>query len=348
MFCERCQSSSNLMLCFDVRDSQDCILSTNLRHARYMIENTQYTKEEYEIKKKEILASQESIAAAKLRFEEIKASAVVKFAFQTKCVNTTGDYLFNCHSCRSMYDAENSKDCAYMADIEAAEDCRDGNNMYYKPEKCLDMMGVLQSSNSAFCSYVFYCHDVFYSNQLQSCEYCFGCIGLKKGSYRILNKQYSKEEYEKLKSLIIENMKKRGEYGDFLPPETSPFKYNETMAKDYFPDPRAEEIKTGTYGQENGKDIFACVDCKKNFKITPSELAFYERMGLALPRKDFECRMKDRIAKRNPRKLWHRACMCTKAHPHHQSQCTNEFETTYASDRNETIYCEPCYQAEVA
>ena len=133
-------------------------------------------------------------------------------------------------------------------------------------------------------------------------------------------------------------MSKSGEYGDFLPPETSPFKYNETMAKDYFPDPKAEEITTGTYGKENGKDVFACVDCKKNFKITPNEFAFYERMGLQLPTKDFECRMQDRLNKRTPRKLWKRNCM----------KCGADIETTYAPDRPEKVYCEACYQAEIA
>ncbi|MEK7615989.1 MAG: hypothetical protein AAB420_02160 [Patescibacteria group bacterium] len=332
MYCERCQTSKDLLFCFDVRGSQNCILSTNLRNKNYYIENKQCTKEEYEKKKKEILADIES---AKKRFEELKSQAIVKYAFQTKCVNTTGDYLYNVHSSRMMFDTENAKDCAYMADAESSEDCMDGNNMYYKPEKCLDMMGVLQTSNSAFCTYVFYCHDVFYSNSLQSCENCFGCIGLKKASYCILNKQYTKEEYEKLRETIISNM---SEYGDFLPPETSPFKYNETLAKDYFPDPAAEEIKTGTYGKENGKDVFACVDCKKNFKITPNEFAFYERMGLPLPLKDFECRMQDRLRKRTPRKLWHRNCM----------KCDKDIETTYAPDRKETVYCEACYQAEVS
>src|SRR3989344_4905601 len=337
LFCERCQTSSGLLFCFDVRDSQDCIFSTNLRHAKYFIENKQYTKEEYLAKKKEILASQESVEQAKKRFEEIKSRAIVKNAFQTKCVNATGDYLYNCRDSRMMFDTENAKDCAYMADAESPVDCLDGNNMYYKPEKCLDMMGILQTYNSKFCTYVLYCHDVEYSNSLQSCENCFGCIGLKKASYCILNRQYSPSEYADLISKIKSQMSKMGEYGDFFPPETSPFKYNETLAKDYFPDPNAEEIKTGTYGKENGTDIFACVDCKKNFKITPNEFAFYERMGLSLPLKDFECRMQDRLRKRTPRKLWKRNC----------AKCNVDIETSYAPDRKEIVYCETCYQQAV-
>ncbi|MDO8571887.1 MAG: hypothetical protein Q7R79_04375 [bacterium] len=338
MFSERCQSSKDLLFCFDVRGSQDCILSTNLRNKSYCIENRQYTKEEYLAKKKEILTSSESIEAAKRRFEELKSQTIVKYAFQTKCKDATGDYLYNCHSSRMMFDASNAKDCAYMADAEDPVDCRDGNNAYYKPERCVDIMGMIQSYNSKFCTYIFYCSNVEYCDNLHNCENCFGCIGLRKANHCILNQEYSKEEYEKLRSQLIEDMKKQREYGDFFPHEASPFKYNETLAKDYFQNPQAEEIKTGTYGKENGKDIFACVDCKKNFKITPNEAVFYGRMHLPLPTKDFECRHQDRMRKRTPRKLWKRNCM----------KCGTDIETTYAPDRPEKVYCEACYQAEVA
>lgn len=356
MFCERCQTSTGLLFCFDVRDSQDCILSTNLRHAQYYIENKKYSKEEYLTKKKEILSSRESIEATKKRFEELKSQTIVKYAYATKCVNATGDFLYNCHNSRFMFDASNTKDCAYMADAEDPVDFLDGNNVYYKPERCVDIMGTIQSYNSKFSTYLFYCDSVEYSDNMHHSNDCFGCIGLNKAQYCILNKQYSKEEYELLRDKIITEMEQRGEYGNFFPLELSPFKYNETLAKNYYPDPKAEETKTGTYGKENGKDVFACIDCKKNFKITPSEFAFYERMHLPIPLKDFECRMQDRLKNRNPRKLWNRTCMCdyqvyknTAKHQHHpEGQCLNEFETSYAPDRPEIVYCEACYQNEVA
>jgi hypothetical protein len=134
---------------------------------------------------------------------------------------------------------------------------------------------------------------------------------------------------------------------------------------------------TGTYGKETIKEenmpetigevtesilkeILVCKDCKKNFRITKSELDFYKRMNLPLPHKDFECRHQDRMKKRNPRKLWHRSCMCElKNHIHGTQKCSNEFETSYGPDpryaegsgeasRPEIVYCENCYQQEVS
>ena len=145
----------------------------------------------------------------------------------------------------------------------------------------------------------------------------------------------------------------------------SPFGYNETLAQEYYPMTKEEAVKkgfnwqdttSGTYEKETinkekmpntiGEvsenilnEILVCEDCEKNFKITKSEFDFYKRMGIPLPRKDFECRHKERMSKRNPRKLWHRKCM--------KKGCQNEFETSYAPNRSEIIYCERCYQQEV-
>ena len=79
--------------------------------------------------------------------------------------------------------------------------------------------------------------------------------------------------------------------------------------------------------------------CTEAFKIIPDELQFYQRMNLPLPRLCPNCRHYNRLKQRNPLKLWHRSCM--------KEGCTNEFETSYAPDRPEIIYCESCYNKEI-
>jgi len=365
MFCERCQSCTDLMFCFDMRDSNNCIFCTNGRHLSNAILNKKYPKEEYLKKKKEILSSHKKLEEAKMEFEKLKKETLVKYAFQTKCHNAIGDYMFNCHDTYYGFDSEHSKNCKYIYDAESPIDSYDLNNTYYNPELNLDMMGILKTYNAKHSVYAIYCSDVEYCDSVNNSDSCFGCVGLKKKKYCILNKEYTREEYEKLKEKIIENMKKEGVYGDFIPPELSPFGYNETLAQEYVPMTEKEAKEkgfnwqnqiTGTYGKgtikEKGmpetieevtenilKEILVCEDCKKNFIITKSEFDFYKRMNIPLPHKDFECRHKDRMLKRNPRKLWHRKCM--------KEGCQNEFETSYSTDRPEIIYCETCYQQEV-
>ena len=57
--------------------------------------------------------------------------------------------------------------------------------------------------------------------------------------------------------------------------------------------------------------------------------------------------------------MWHRKCTCageksensvytnTAQHFHENGHCPNEFETSYAPERPEIVYCEQCYNAEV-
>ncbi|MDD5720929.1 MAG: hypothetical protein PHT16_00550 [Candidatus Pacebacteria bacterium] len=374
LFSDSCETSTDLLFCFNLRDCQNCIFSTNLRHKNYHIFNQPVSKEEYEKQKKEIFSSYSNLEKAKQEYEKFKKKAIVKYSHQVKCKNATGDYLYNSHDTKYGFDAENTKNCKYIADAEGTVDCWDMNNTYYKPELNLDMMGVLQTYNVKHSFYILYSSNIEYSESLNNCESCFGCTGLKKKKYCILNKQYEREEYEKLKEKIIENMKKEGIYGDFISPQMSVFGYNETLAQEYFPITKQEaeaggfnwqDQTTGTYDKETIKEenmpetisevsdeilkeILVCQDCKKNFRITKSELDFYKRMNIPLPHKDFECRHKDRMKKRNPRELWRRSCMCElKNHTHGTEKCAVEFETSYSPNKPETVYCEQCYQQEI-
>lgn len=96
--------------------------------------------------------------------------------------------------------------------------------------------------------------------------------------------------------------------------------------------------------------------CTGAFRIISSELQFLKKMNIALPRLCPNCRHHQRVLQRNPPKLCRRTCACGSGsqtyqnqsqHFHGTSLCPNEFETSYAPERPEIVYCEPCYQAEV-
>ena len=99
--------------------------------------------------------------------------------------------------------------------------------------------------------------------------------------------------------------------------------------------------------------------CTTAFRIVDAELKLYRRFNVPLPTLCPNCRHYARLKIRNPAKLWHRKCSCageksdngaylnTVGHFHKESHCPNEFETSYAPDRPEVVYCEECYNAEV-
>ena len=85
------------------------------------------------------------------------------------------------------------------------------------------------------------------------------------------------------------------------------------------------------------KHILTCEITGKPYKIIPQELKFYREMNLPIPRKCPDQRHKERMALRNPRKLWSRKC----------KKCGKEMQTTYAPERQEIVYCEECYLKEI-
>jgi len=130
-----------------------------------------------------------------------------------------------------------------------------------------------------------------------------------------------------------------------------------------------EKLPENIRGVDDGilKEIIMCEhdgkcseQCATAFRIIPQELQFYRRMNLPLPRLCPNCRHYQRLRRRNPLNLWHGKCGCaglgsenavyknTAGHFHGSGHCPNEFETPYTPDLPRTVYCEQCYQAEVA
>jgi len=95
--------------------------------------------------------------------------------------------------------------------------------------------------------------------------------------------------------------------------------------------------------------------CTLGFRIIPSEFEFYRSKNIALPRLCPNCRHYERMRRLTTYKLYERQCVCddvlyqnTSQHPHHKEvRCPNIFQSPYAPERPEIVYCEQCYQSEV-
>ena len=116
----------------------------------------------------------------------------------------------------------------------------------------------------------------------------------------------------------------------------------ETLQSAYIPDVIEDIPDSYT------KEIFACVNCSKNYNVTPNELNFYRKEKIPFPRKCSNCRYKRRFDMRPARRLWAGVCKCDKAgHAHGEGKCDVLFETTYSPDKPYKVYCESCYNKEV-
>lgn len=104
----------------------------------------------------------------------------------------------------------------------------------------------------------------------------------------------------------------------------------------------------------------ACYEqCMGAFKVIAQELNLYRKLNVPLPKLCPNCRYYYMLGERNPLRLFDRHCGCAglmsenkiyrnqATHFHDDQHCPNEFETSYAPDRPEIVYCEQCYQSEV-
>lgn len=352
--CYRIMYSRN---CYDCRDSlflrdctncSDCIASVNLRNKKYCIFNEQYTKEEYEQRKIALgLDTREGIEKVRTDFETFSLAQTRRFAEVQNAVDSTGTYLSNVKNafrCFHSYDAEDNRYCVHA--WRGAKDCMDCDTVGRGAERIYNSINCgIDTAHDICTSASWGATFTEYSMYSPQSSHCFGCAGLKKGNYCILNKQYSKEEYEE----IVRNIKtSMGElYGEFFPADTSPYGYNESTAQEQFPLSKEqalaqgftwEDTERGTYGKENGTDIFACKQCTKNYRIIPREAEFYQRLAIPTPDLCPDCRHLRRFRARGPNQLWQRNC----------AKCNAQIQTNYAPGRPEILYCEPCYNAEIA
>ena len=372
-FSQDCHNCQNVYFSRDLVNCSNCFGCTSLRNKSHCIFNEQYTKEEYEKKIKEF------DTGSRKNLENINKEA---YDFSLKYprrplrivngVNVSGEYIYNSRNVRNVYHMADSENVRYSELFIAGGVKNSYDYTYFGQNSELmyesswvgnqaykNLFGVWGYSNNDT-EYTFGCHG---SSNL------FGCVGLNKSEYCIFNKQYTKEEYEKLVRKIKKHMDEmpfsdrrglRHGYGGQIPVDLCPWAYNESTAYEFFPISKEEAIRKGftwrdpdpreympatitvsdhikDVSDEILKSVLKCEDCGKNYQIIQKELVFLRRFNLPVPNHCPLCRDRARIKQMNPMQIYKRNC----------AKCNSLMETSYAPDRPEIVYCENCYKKEV-
>ncbi|MCA9356415.1 hypothetical protein KC852_02755 [Candidatus Nomurabacteria bacterium] len=368
-----CDSCVDCCFCFDCRGCQDCFMSSGLRNKRYCFQNQQYSKDEYEnIMNSYALHTRTGYARAKKEFKDFLKDKPRKFAELRNCVDCTGSDSIRSKNVKDSMFASFSEDSRYVhngVSFKACYDCEVGGETELAYE-CITP----DHSNKSLCTIESWKNsDIGYAIDCHSCQSVFGCISLKNGQYSILNKKYSKEEYNALKDIIIADMKKRGEYGEFFPSRKSPFGINETRANNYLSLSKEEAIQNGYKWQDSTQhttgmetlsheqvpdsiediqesftsEILSCLECSRNYRILAGELTLHKQLRIPIPEKCFFCRNEEREKMRGGYLLFQKQCDCVISSHDHHGQCQNIFKTVFDKNEKRPIYCESCYQKEM-
>lgn len=358
-FIEYCFNCNDCAFCYDMIGCKNCLFSSNLRNKQYYIFNKPASKEEYEKTLADLKTGSYSHLAEHIKkYMEVRKNAIKRNMFQKNCENCLGSDIQNSKNIYRGFNIKYIEDCSYL-DTQNTH-VKDGMDLtctgYDPSEVIYECIGNSGNNHVLFCNSCWHNNDIFYCEQVLDSQNCFGCIGLKHKQYCILNKQYSKEEYESMMAKIYDHMASTKEWGEFFPATISQFAYNETVAQIYFPltkeqalsrgykwrDPDPKEYRKQTYETPDDiseapdaivNEILACHDCGKNYKITTPELAFYRRSNLPIPRYCPDCRHRNRMNQKTPRQLFDTSC----------KKCGTVMKSVYPADSGDTVYCEKCY-----
>jgi len=378
LFSQDCFDCLSLAFCFDMRNCQNCFGCCGLRGKQYYIFNQPYSKQDYEkFLRENPLTSHKNIASLKNKAQDVWLKTPHRFSSIIKSVNATGCYITESKNTRDAFWADKCEDSKYLNVAASLKDCYDCSAFGWG-ELCYEVCHSGGVNYSKFCGFMFAGSiDNVASENLEYClatptsSNCFGCCNMKHQEYCILNKRYSKDDYQALVAKIKQQMAqmpytdKKGrqyKYGEFFPAELSPFGYNETTANDYYPLTKERAVEQGfnwsdyepdikyefsdyqipddisEVGDDILEKVLKCEVSGKAYRIIPMELQFYRKMGLPIPRRSPLQRHRDRLNQLLPPKLFARTCQ----------KCQAPIQTPYSPDRPEIVYCEQCYLSEVA
>ncbi|MBI4253342.1 hypothetical protein HY623_04185 [Candidatus Uhrbacteria bacterium] len=371
VFLTRSEKCSECYLGRDLQDCQNCFGCVNLRHKQWYWFNELIGEQEYNARLAEALKNRSSFEEQLKKFEKFSLRLPCEFGTIRSSEDAVGTSLYNSQNIRNSFFINNSENCG---------DCfrliwHSKDN--YRASYGATVEGSFSSIALPFTSYAVgsflseHCSFISYCAFCQNTDNALGCVALRKKKFCILNTQYSEDEYASLTSKIIQDMKDRGEWGEFLSPSYSQHGYNETLAHEYFPISKEEAAAKGWQWQDEQKgargretislekipdasdhvdesftrEILACAECGANFKIIKKELARLTLFHIPIPHSCPDCRFTLRSRRSFIPFLYHRACMCAENHTFHADRsCSTEFETTYRPDGKDIVYCHPCYQ----
>ncbi len=362
LFGKRCTGCRDSMFLLDCRQCSNCLGCVNLSQKNYYILNQKVSQEEFEAKKKE-LEDYDALQKFKQEFKKLVLSLPKKYYYGYGNENFSGDNIFHVKNSYHCFYSEELENCKYCNYVYESNNCQDYDYFGKNSAWIYNCLATGENCTNNVCCMMTWkgSSDNYYCQLISGTSNCFGCAGLRQKKYCILNKQYSREEYEALVPKIIEHMKSTGEWGNFFPREWSSWSYNETAAGEHYPLEKEEALAEGWNWVDPDKKItnakkiirdpsvlpatisevpdaaleyvICCEVSGQPFKIQKSELEFYRKTNLPLPRKHPDVRHAEKVKAHNPYLIFDRTC----------DKCGTDIQTTFAPKRPEKVFCEKCY-----
>ena len=245
-FSQDIKDSYNIYFSREIINWKNIIFWFDITSWEYIYKDKQYTKEKWEEIYKDFekkLKTNSWLEELKKEYEEFLKSKKLRWQLNTNSENTIWAMFMNAKDIFSWITVNNSENLRYWAINNNVKNSMDLES-YWQWEKLFNVSSGYDNQNTcAVTTHSWASYNTFYSLYVWNSNNCFGCFWLKNKEYCILNKQYSKEEWEEKVVKIIEEKQKNKTWWEFIYPKFSSFPYNDTVAMEYFPPKKVVFIK---------------------------------------------------------------------------------------------------------
>jgi hypothetical protein len=201
-FCSKCKNSHDLFGCHKLDNQSFCIFNRKLAEQDYR----------EKVKKYKTWSAEKVL---NILDEIVKRFPKSQTQENNNENSSYGDYFFFNKNCYMMFDASYNENCCYLYDsfhnkmsMDATYSSRD-NELSYQ---------IIDSARLFNCSYSVFgnsCQDSSYLFDCFGLKNCLGCVKMDYKEYCILNRQLTKEEYERLsKQILAEINNQKMEWGN--------------------------------------------------------------------------------------------------------------------------------------
>ncbi|MBI3619193.1 hypothetical protein HY213_04150 [Candidatus Peregrinibacteria bacterium] len=367
LFGYKCWQCSDSAFLYDCRNCHDCLFCCNLRNKSYCIGNQQFSKEEYERQRRDWdFRSRTAYERGKELFARmLREQAWHRALFIDQSEQASGNYLHECKDCENCFflttGMESAVNCLRAGDHN--RDCLDTVSAYHSELAFNTSLPQDQCYDTKCCYNLIQCKWLEYCAFCFQCEHCFGCCGLRGKKHCVLNKQYSKEEYDMLRARIVDAMKATKEWNRFFPNSFAAQPYEESLAGFYWPLTRQAGERLGfrmravepersmdsldsslvpdrcdQTDEEIQKNVYWDSGANRPFQITALDVAFAKDLGAPLPNTFYMSRIQENF-RWIPFDGTLRETSCAK--------CRRMTKTGWPSVCDGRILCEECYLKEV-
>ena len=206
-YLENCSHMVDSAYSYNSRNCRNVFGCVNLRNKSFCIFNRQLTEEEYnrQLHKYKMWSPEKILQIV----EDLKKKYPLTQTNESNNENTSyGNYFYNNKNSYLCFTASDNTDSGYIYDSTAMNTSYD---ITYSTENEL-CYEVTDSGQCFNCNYIVYsaaCLDSSYIINCLDVKNSLGCVGKTHKQYVILNRQYTKEEYERKSREILEDIKRK-------------------------------------------------------------------------------------------------------------------------------------------